>query len=213
MNYPHITKDCKDNLIHYKDSNGLEYWKEYDSNNNLIHYKNSNGNEEWFAYDSNNYPIHYKNSDGVEEWYDSNGNSIKPKHSQAESMESISDTPRTDDEWDAITVSHPWDAAAEQMAQHARQLERELAEAKEYADKLAAGYPDGTLPKDIEVLRAANHGFAQEVHELQKQRDRLADALKSIASGAVYEDKCILIAREALQSLTTNSQAQPPKAD
>ena len=34
-----------------------------------------------------------------------------------------------------------------------------------------------------------------------EQRDRLAEALKSIASGAVYEDKCILIAREALQSL------------
>jgi len=37
----------------------------------------------------------------------------------------VSDTPRTDAEWHSITVSAPWDAAAEQMAQHARQLERE----------------------------------------------------------------------------------------
>ena len=40
-------------------------------------------------------------------------------------------TPRTDAEWQSITVSAPWDAAAEQMAQHARQLERELADKTE----------------------------------------------------------------------------------
>lgn len=40
----------------------------------------------------------------------------------------MSDTPRTNAEWRSITVSSPWDAAAEQMAQHARQLERELAD-------------------------------------------------------------------------------------
>ena len=35
-------------------------------------------------------------------------------------------TPRTDAEWQAITVSAPWDASADQMANHAPQLEREL---------------------------------------------------------------------------------------
>ena len=35
-------------------------------------------------------------------------------------------TPRTDDEWNTLIVSAPWDAAAEHMAQVARQLEREL---------------------------------------------------------------------------------------
>jgi YD repeat-containing protein len=60
--------DANNNLIHYKDSNGLEYWQEYDSNNNLIHYKNSYGSEEWQEWDSNNNLIHYKNSYGSE-WF------------------------------------------------------------------------------------------------------------------------------------------------
>ena len=37
--------DKNNNLIHYKDFNGYEYWNKYDKNNNVIHYKNSYGNE------------------------------------------------------------------------------------------------------------------------------------------------------------------------
>ena len=58
--------DKNNNLIHFKDSNGIEYWNEYDKNNNLIHYKDSKGNEEWKEYDENNNLIHYKNSNGYE---------------------------------------------------------------------------------------------------------------------------------------------------
>lgn len=43
-----------------------------------------------------------------------------------------------------------------------------LVEAEEYADKLAAGLPDGILPKDVEILREANAAFASENHELRK---------------------------------------------
>jgi hypothetical protein len=57
------------------------------------------------------------------------------------------------------------------------------------------------LSDSVEVAWEAWQAARERVTE---QRDRLAEALKSIASGAVYEDKCILIAREALQSLTTN---------
>ena len=35
--------DSNGNIIHYKRSDGYEYWKEYDSNNNCIHYKKSSG--------------------------------------------------------------------------------------------------------------------------------------------------------------------------
>jgi histidinol-phosphate/aromatic aminotransferase/cobyric acid decarboxylase-like protein len=49
----------------------------------------------------------------------------------------MSDTPMTDAVWDSIIVSHPWDAAAEQMAQHARKLESELAEVTKQRDRLA----------------------------------------------------------------------------
>jgi hypothetical protein len=48
-------------------------------------------------------------------------------------------------------------------------LERELAESNAYADKLAAGLPEGMLPKDIELLRNANCDFAQEIDGLRKQ--------------------------------------------
>jgi hypothetical protein len=50
-------------------------------------------------------------------------------------------------------------------------------EAREYADKLAEGLPDGMLPKDVEVLREANLGLATEVTVVTEQRDRLAEAL------------------------------------
>ena len=42
--------DNNENLIHFKDSDGYEYWKEYDSNGNLIHYKDSDGDEKWYEY-------------------------------------------------------------------------------------------------------------------------------------------------------------------
>jgi hypothetical protein len=48
-------------------------------------------------------------------------------------------------------------------------LKRELAEANVYADKLAAGLPEGMLPKDIELLRKANCDFAQELQEARTQ--------------------------------------------
>ena len=37
--------DEKENITHYKDSTGFEFWKEYDEGK-LIHYKNSDGFEE-----------------------------------------------------------------------------------------------------------------------------------------------------------------------
>ena len=68
--------DSNNNLIHSKNSSGIEYWYEYDSNNNVIHFKDSSGYEFWNKYDSNNNLIHYKNSSGNESWYDSTGNQI-----------------------------------------------------------------------------------------------------------------------------------------
>ena len=58
--------DKNNNLIHFKNSNGIEYWKEYDKNNNLIHSKYSYGYENWNEYDENNNLIHSKDSYGNE---------------------------------------------------------------------------------------------------------------------------------------------------
>jgi YD repeat-containing protein len=68
--------DSNGNMIHYKHSNGYEWWKEFDSNGKVIHIKDSNGLEAWYEYDSNGNEIHYKHSNGYECWFDSNGNKI-----------------------------------------------------------------------------------------------------------------------------------------
>jgi hypothetical protein len=76
INYPLITTDSKGNVVHSKDSNGYECWREYDSNNNCIYYKDSNGYEFWREYDSNNNYIYSKDFNGYECWYDSEGKLI-----------------------------------------------------------------------------------------------------------------------------------------
>ena len=60
--------------IYSKNSDGYEYWSEYDSSNNEIHYKSSRGYESWSEYDKNNNVIHYKNSNGDEYWSDDHPN-------------------------------------------------------------------------------------------------------------------------------------------
>ena len=98
-------------------------------------------------------------------------------------MSTPSDTPRTDAE------SYNCDGPV--GANFARQLERELAESRAYADKLAAGLPVGMLPKDIELLRDSNTQLAARVKELegenavlrariyQIQQVELPDAIRS----------------------------------
>jgi hypothetical protein len=78
--------DDRNNQIYFKDSRGIEWWKEYDKNNNKIHYKDSSGDEWWAEYDKNNNPIYYKDSDGDEWWkaYDENNNRIYYKNSRGD---------------------------------------------------------------------------------------------------------------------------------
>jgi hypothetical protein len=49
-------------MIHYRDSSGYEYWREYDTNNNMIHHRDSNGFETWC--DSDFYDIDNPNEEG-----------------------------------------------------------------------------------------------------------------------------------------------------
>lgn len=85
-----ITKQIKDNLTtyfydgvkkyrYYKDSDGLEWWKEYDKQGNGIHYKYSDGYEYWIEYDKQGNEIHYKDSNDYEWWSDDNPNNPKNK--------------------------------------------------------------------------------------------------------------------------------------
>jgi hypothetical protein len=86
-------------------------------------------------------------------------------------------------------------------------LERELTavtaqrdEAREYADKLAEGLPDGMLPKDVEVLREANLGLATNIAAVTEQRNRLAEALR-VATAYPLSDSWYKQAIDALATL------------
>jgi hypothetical protein len=86
----------------------------------------------------------------------------------------MSDTPRTDKEIVGELLV---------FASFARKLERELAEMTAYADKLAAGFPEGMLPKDVEVLREANAKLAEEVSEYRGLLIELYNDINVIHSG------------------------------
>ena len=105
---------------------------------------------------------------------------------------------RERDEWKAKYIQQNKDLGCEQMDpngtiwDYAKTLQRERDEAREYADKLAEGLPDGMLPKDVEVLRESNLGLATELTAVTAQRDMLAEALRELwknhtLHGAAYE--------------------------
>ena len=50
-------------------------------------------------------------------------------------------------------------------------LKDRIAELEAYADKLAAGLPEGMLPKDVELLRQANREMATELSALKLEWD------------------------------------------
>jgi kynureninase len=109
------------------------------------------------------------------------------------------DTPKTDE---ALSTAECEDDLVMSM----RRMERERDEAREYADKLAEGLPDGMLPKDVEVLREANLGLATELATVTEQRDRLAEALDKVVDAWDHaewlDENDFESFRKALQSLT-----------
>lgn len=78
------------------------------------------------------------------------------------------------------------------MKEEMEQLERELAVWK---------HEVGLLREQLANADNALNDIILTFIDLRDQRDRLAEALKSVASGAVEEANCIKIAREALASL------------
>ena len=57
------------------------------------------------------------------------------------------------------------------LAQSVAELKAEVEELRKYADKLAAGFPVGMLPKDIENLRDSNAHLAMEHCRLEWVRE------------------------------------------
>ena len=61
--------------------------------------------------------------------------------------------------------------------QQLNDVRKERDELRAYADKLAAGLPEGMLPKDIEVLREANVALAEESNKYKGLLIRLYNDL------------------------------------
>jgi hypothetical protein len=111
----------------------------------------------------------------------------------------MNDTPETDKIWDDLCGSWcNWsvDFSHEKLLDKSRKLERERDEAREYADRLAEGLPEGMLPKDVEVLREANCGLAMELATVTEQRDRLADQIEANHKGTLVIERMLYEARE-----------------
>ncbi len=87
----------------------------------------------------------------------------------------MSDTPRTDAFIDGLYDD--WDVEFASLTLHAKTLERELNSLQAYADKLADGLPEGMLPKDVENLRNANSGLAEDLRQVERERDKALCAL------------------------------------
>ena len=123
---------------------------------------------------------------------------------------------RERDEWKAKYIQQNKDLGCEMMDpngtiwDYAKKVQRERDEAREYADKLAQGLPDGMLPKDVDMLREANLGLAVElaeargqieanhkaalviermVYEARDQRDRLAENLERALNATVLNHR------------------------
>jgi len=50
-----------------------------------------------------------------------------------------------------------------------------------YADKLADGLPAGMLPRDVENLREANAGLAEDLQKAERERDHYKQAIEEIS--------------------------------
>jgi hypothetical protein len=142
--------------------------------------------------------------------------------SHAEYYARLQDLERERDE--AYEMIFKMEGGAREMGYELYIMKQERDEAREYADKLAEGLPDGMLPKDVEVLREANLNLATELTAVTEQRDRyklacdqysedeilcklqtvtaqrdrLAEALQKVSRSWNYVE----VAQQALQSLT-----------
>jgi hypothetical protein len=98
----------------------------------------------------------------------------------------MSDTPETDARTYGFTDEDGIHCEAVH-AEFARNLERERNELRAYADKLADGLPEGMLPKDVENLRNANAGLAEDLHKAERERDTACRLLAQMHAAAFGE--------------------------
>jgi chromosome segregation ATPase len=69
---------------------------------------------------------------------------------------------------------------AERYRLEANAMMAKLHELQAYADKLADGLPAGMLPRDVENLREANAGLADDLQKAEQERDDALNVLREI---------------------------------
>jgi hypothetical protein len=71
---------------------------------------------------------------------------------------------------------------AERYRLEANAMMAKLHELQTYADKLADGLPTGMLPRDVENLREANAGLAEDLQKAERERDHYKKGLEEIST-------------------------------
>jgi chromosome segregation ATPase len=70
---------------------------------------------------------------------------------------------------------------AERYRLEANAMMAKLHELQTYADKLADGLPTGMLPRDIENLREANAGLAEDLQKAERERNYYKESIEEIS--------------------------------
>lgn len=91
------------------------------------------------------------------------------------------------------------------------ELKTQVAELMAYADKLAAGLPEGMLPKDIELIKDANWKFAEEVAALKAELEeyRTFGTYENIVKEWGYTDLQNECYQEALEKIRDFGKGNP----
>jgi chromosome segregation ATPase len=71
---------------------------------------------------------------------------------------------------------------AERYRLEANAMMAKLHELQTYADKLADGLPTGMLPRDVENLREANAGLAEDLQKAERERNYYKESIEEIST-------------------------------
>jgi hypothetical protein len=107
----------------------------------------------------------------------------------------MSDTPRTDaetwrDEMDHVDTDYTFAQSVTVSADFARQLERELAEAREELSEWRTLRSWGGTPQIIDDFIKGQQSRIHAAQDAEKQRDTLADALEMVTTHTYADGQC-----------------------
>jgi hypothetical protein len=105
------------------------------------------------------------------------------------------------------------------VVDHVEAQATRITELEAYADRLAAGLPEGMLPKDVENLREANAWMATCIQEIEWKlyvaacgEEALGVAVNVLMKEKIAAEKRIAELEAALRSIAENTDADDPES-